>query len=115
MMLLLSLACASGPTEPERTPASADEPAKEHVVIELEETTVGRIGRTRVPLGGMLIEGTYEVDGVEKKGPTGQLVLPDGAQRVGLGSKVTIEGETYEVTAIHKVKGENGTLSLTRR
>ena len=115
-MLVLSLTCASGPeAEPPKPPATTPATQERAAVIELEETTVTRIGRTRVPLGGMLVEGTYEVDGAEKTGPTGQLVLPDGARRVGLGSTVEIEGTTYEVTAIHKEAGSNGTLALTAR
>lgn len=86
----------------------------EHVET-IDETTVGDLDGTRVPMGNMT-RGQYTLpDGSKKDGVICSLALPDQiGVFVGLGSIVDVEGAWWEVVAINKPHGELGSVSLKR-
>ena len=129
---LLGLACA-GPgsaTPPAATappapvaaapvaapPAPPPVPQKDPAVTEtIEETTVGWLGDTRVPMGNVM-NGTYTLaDGTEVRGPMCALALPgDTSEWVGKGSVVEVEGVRWRVVEVVAPPQGLGSVTLER-
>ena len=84
-------------------PLQARSPSEEtRTVIEtIEETTVGDLDGTRVPMGNVT-NGSYTLpDGTEKIGPICSLALSGQiGEFVGAGSVVTVDGTRWEVTEV---------------
>lgn len=92
-LLAPAVACAAAP------PASGQE--KPAVIETIDETTVGDLDGTRVPMGNVT-NGTYTLpDGTKKTGPICSLALPgDTSEFVGKGSVVTVDGTKWEVVEV---------------
>lgn len=75
--------------------------------VEIDETTVGLVGGVRIPMGNM----TRGADGW-----ICSLALPNQTGVfVGVGSVVEIGGRPWEVVAIAKTPGQNGSVTLESR
>ena len=85
------------------------------MVEHIDETTVGDLYGTRIALGTMVFQGTYQTaDGAEAQGLAGCLAMPDGSSVwVGLDSEVVVDQRRWRVTSIEKARGELGSVSLT--
>ena len=81
----------------------------------IEETTVGWLGDTRVPMGNVMT-GTYtRADGAEVRGPMCALALPgDTSEWVGAGSEVVVEGVRWRVTEVVNPPQGLGSVTLER-
>jgi hypothetical protein len=81
----------------------------------IEETTVGWLGDTRVPMGNVM-NGTYTLaDGTEVRGPMCALALPgDTSEWVGKGSVVEVEGVRWRVTEVVAPPQGLGSVTLER-
>ena len=78
----------------------------------IEETTVGDLDGTPVPMASMVLRGDYVLpDGATGTGPCGVLVV-DGGVWAGLGTQVTVNGRTWTVVEVHKEKGRAGWMTL---
>lgn len=117
--LLVGLACAAAPP-PGSTPGPstglAEPKDKTPVIIEeIDETTVGDLDGTRVPMGNMTT-GTYTLpDGSEKRGLMCSLVFgPGPGVFVGMGSEVTVDGTRWRVVGIEKDGDELGSVRLQK-
>jgi hypothetical protein len=100
--LALSLLFAAAPPPAAPPPGEETPPVTEAPVIEsIEETTVGDLDGTRVPMGNVT-NGSYTLpDGTEKRGPICSLALPGQiGEFVGAGSVVTVDGTRWEVTEV---------------
>jgi hypothetical protein len=93
--LVPAAACAAAPPAPA---AGQEKPA---VIETIDETTVGDLDGTRVPMGNVM-NGSYTLpDGTEARGPVCSLALPgDTSAWVGKGSVVTVEGTKWEVLEV---------------
>jgi hypothetical protein len=84
--------------------------------VEIDETTVGMVGRERVPMGNMC-RGTYTLaDGSTADGWMCSLAI--GGQVgvfVGVGSEVEIGGQRWAVVRIDKESGQLGSVTLEKR
>lgn len=84
--------------------------------VEIDETTVGLVGRERVPMGNMC-RGTYtRADGTSAEGWMCSLAI--GGQIgvfVGEGSEVEIGGARWAIVRVDKEPGELGSVTLERR
>ncbi len=81
----------------------------------IEETTVGDLDGNRVPMGNMTQRKYERGDGTTAEGWTCTLALEGGAKVVGVGSIVEVGGRKWEVTAVEKTTGENGSVTLVQR
>ncbi len=119
-----ALACAATPptgvgalppaTIPsEMAPAASPRPDNNVIIEEIDETTVGDLNGTRVPMGNMT-HGPYTLpDGTEKTGLICSIVIgPGPGVFVGLGSEVTVDGTRWRVVGIEKDGDELGSVSL---
>jgi hypothetical protein len=114
--LLLGLACAAEPAPPVPAPRAVETKDKTPVIIEeIDETTVGDLDGTRVPMGNMTT-GTYTMpDGSEKRGLMCSLVIgPGPGVFVGMGSEVTVDGTRWRVVGIEKDGDELGSVRLQK-
>jgi hypothetical protein len=96
--------------------ALAAAPPQETVsVIEtIDETTVGDLDGTRVPMGNVTTGSYVLPDGTRKTGPICSLALPgDTSEFVGVGSVVTVAGTVWQVTEV--VNPPEGLGSVTLR
>lgn len=107
--LALAALLAAAPAPP---PAQGEE--KPAVIETIEETTVGDLDGTRVPMGNVT-NGSYTLpDGTPKRGPICSLALPGQiGEFVGAGSVVTVDGTRWEVTEV--VNPAEGLGSVTLR
>ena len=80
--------------------------------VEITETTVGWLGEVRVPFGNVWEADYVRADGVAARGLTGVLFLPDGEQRVGVGSRVRAGDGDWSVLS---VEGEPPRAVITLR
>lgn len=79
----------------------------------IEETTVGFLGECRVPMANVVKEGRFLLpDGSQGSGLACLLILPDGDVWVGVGSEVTVNGETWRVTQVNCPDDDNGSVTL---
>ena len=111
VLFTLAIACSKAPSgEPPPTPV-----AKENLVIEMiEETTVGFLGKQRVPMASVVYEGKYKLpDGSEATGPACLLMLPEQTW-VGVGSEVEAGGYRWRVTELKIPENDNGKVYLQR-
>jgi hypothetical protein len=85
--------------------------------LELEETTVERLGGVRVGIAN-IYEGDYErADGSADRGPTATLIPllgqdPNPQLVVGAGSALTLGSERFEVVDVSPGDGEHGTVTV---
>jgi hypothetical protein len=102
------LACAAH-ADPPRAP----EPAA--VTETIEESTVGDLDGSRVPMGNMSQRTYTRADGTSAEGWTCTLALATGAVVVGVGSAVEVDGASWLVTAVEKKPGEPGSVTLRKK
>lgn len=119
-LLWVALACVAraDPTPASPVPAvppAAPAPQEPAVTETIEETTVGDLDGTRVPMGNLAKTTYTRADGTSAEGWTCTLALASGPVVVGVGSAVTIDGKRWEVTAVEKPAGELGSVTLVRR
>ncbi len=109
VVLGVGVACATPPTPP-----SAGE-APPVIIEDIDETTVGDLGGTRVPMGNMTT-GAYTLpDGTKKHGLICSLVIgPGPGVFVGLGSEVTVDGTRWRVVGIEKDGDALGSVQLQK-
>ncbi|MCB9778680.1 MAG: hypothetical protein H6742_08975 [Alphaproteobacteria bacterium] len=111
------MACAGAPAIPssDEAPPPAPEKPVPAVIETIDETTVGDLDGTRVPMGNMTT-GTYTLpDGTEQRGTICSLAVTEGpGVFVGLGSEVDVDGATWRVVAIEKPAGGLGSVTLQR-
>lgn len=78
----------------------------------IEETTVGDLGGTAVPMASMVFDGEYALaDGTLTRGVCGVLVVGDGVW-AGEGSAIEIDGRTWTVVEARKERGKMGWMTL---
>jgi hypothetical protein len=96
-------------------PAWADDAGRKPVIETIEETTVGDLDGTRVPMGNVT-DGHYTLpDGTEKAGPICSLVLGDGPGTfVGAGSVIEVDGVKWTVLAVDHPPGALGSVTLQK-
>lgn len=84
------------------------------MIEEIDETTVGDLDGTRVPMGNVT-NGAYKLaDGTEETGPICSLVLPTGQVWVGAGSEVTVDGARWLVVEVTDPPRGSGSVKLKR-
>lgn len=114
-LLFSLLACGGGRApSPAPAPAAPPSPSDPMPIIEtIDETTVGDLAGTPVPMGNMTT-GTYTLpDGSTATGPICSLALPGGpGVFVGVGSEVEVGGHLWRVVAVEKTRGELGRVTL---
>lgn len=119
MIVLALLACvARADPQPAAPPAAPVPQAPKEappVTETIEETTVGDLDGTRVPMGNMSQRSYTRGDGTTAEGWTCTLALESGPLVVGVGSVVEVGGRKWEVTAVEKTAGENGSVTLVGR
>lgn len=83
------------------------------MIEELTETTVRSINGVSVAAGNIGLNDFELPDGTLKEGMAAVLFFPDDSEVVvGAGSVVEIGGAKWEVTHVHKQRGELGTVTL---
>lgn len=90
-------------------------PAEAPAVIEtIDESTVGDLEGTRVPMANMSQRAYVRADGTTAEGWTCTLVLASGPVVAGVGSAIDVAGGRWEVTAVAKEPGQPGSVTLRR-
>ena len=81
----------------------------------IDETTVGDLDGTRVPMGNVT-KGAYTLpDGTQKRGVICSLVVTDGpGVFVGAGSIVTVNGTQWKVLNVEQPPNDLGSVTLQR-
>lgn len=85
-------------------------------VEEIQETTVGTLSGVDFGVANMWERDYVDAGGIARKGITARLDFEEGAETrrvvVGVGSVLTFGPDRWEVVAIKKTPGSNGTISL---
>ena len=114
----LALACAAnGPATPAPAAPAPTTPTTQQetgVTETITETTVGDLDGVRVPMAQVTTDDYTLPDGTTAHGLVCVLVLPEGPTWVGTGSRVVVEGRTWEVASLVAPDGELGEITLTR-
>ena len=118
-MILLLAACASPKPAPPvpppavyQSPPSVDETA---MIESIEETTVGDLDGTPVPMGNMTVMDYDLPDGRSRHGLVCSLALPGQIGTfVGLGSVIQVGDARWEVVGIEKPDDDNGEVTLKK-
>ena len=78
----------------------------------IEETAVGDLDGTPVPMASMVHDGEYALaDGTRTRGVCGVLVVGEGVW-AGEGSAVVVSGRTWTVVEARKDRGQMGWMTL---
>lgn len=96
-------------------PAFADDAGKKPMIETIDETTVGDLDGTRVPMGNVT-HGTFTLpDGTEKKGDICSLVISEGpGVFVGAGSVVEVDGVKWTVLKVDNPASGLGSVTLQK-
>ena len=85
------------------------------VIETIEETTVGDLDGTRVPMGNCMTSTYVLPSGEERRGPVCSLALPNDAhQWVGAGSVVDVDGTRWQVLEVVNPSEGLGSVTLKR-